>query len=102
MDWPSNTEACGGEARDRGSLSIWDSDIGTPIHFQESQASSPHEALNDVCLSRVQWDVRAPLQMCRKPMAFSKVSKGYSDMLSSCEIKDEPKYKPLQGNHAFF
>ena len=25
----------GGEAGDRGSLSIWHSDIGTPIHFQE-------------------------------------------------------------------
>ena len=28
-------DASGGEAGDRGSLSIWHIDIGTPIHFQE-------------------------------------------------------------------
>ena len=28
-------EASGGEAGDRVSLSIWHSDVGTPIHFQE-------------------------------------------------------------------
>ena len=31
----NNTDASGGEAGDRGSLSIWHSDVGTPIHFQE-------------------------------------------------------------------
>ena len=31
----NNTDATGGEAGDRGSLSIWYSDIGTPIRFQE-------------------------------------------------------------------
>ena len=30
-----NTDASGGEAGDRGTLSIWNSDIGIPIHFQE-------------------------------------------------------------------
>ena len=30
-----NTDASGGEAGDRGSLSSWNSDIGIPIHFQE-------------------------------------------------------------------
>ena len=42
--------------------------------FKKSQASSPYEALNAVCLSRVQRDVRPPLQMRRKTMAFSRVS----------------------------
>ena len=35
-------------------------------------------------------------------MAFSKVSTGDSDMPSSCEMKDEPEFKPLQGNRACF
>ena len=35
-------------------------------------------------------------------MAFSRVSTGASDMPSSCEMKDEPEFKPLQGNRAFF
>ena len=70
--------------------------------FKNSQASSPYEAFNSVCLSRVHRDVRPPVQMSRKLMAFSRVSTGNSDMPSSCEMKDEPEFKPLQGNRAFF
>ena len=33
--WQDNTDASGGEAGDRVSLSSWHSDIGIPIHFQE-------------------------------------------------------------------
>ena len=35
-------------------------------------------------------------------MAFSRVSTGDSDMPSSCEMKDEPIFKPLHVNGAFF
>ena len=70
--------------------------------FKNSQASSPYEALNSVCFSRGQRDVRPPVQMRRTPTAFSRVSTGDSDMPSSCEIKDEPEFKPLQGHRAFF
>ena len=35
-------------------------------------------------------------------MAFSRVSTGDLDIPSSCEMKDEPAFKPLQGNLAFF
>ena len=41
--------------------------------FNKSQASSPYEALNSVCLSRGQSDVWPPVQMRRKPVAFSRV-----------------------------
>ena len=37
-----------------------------------------------------------------EPMAFYRVSTGDSVMPSSCEVKDEPEFKPLQGNRAFF
>ena len=70
--------------------------------FKKRQESSPYEALNSVCLSRGQIYVRPPFQMSRIPKAFSRVSTGDSDMPSSCEMKDEPKFKPLQGNRAFF
>ena len=33
--WQDNTNTCGGEAGDRGSLSSLNSDIGIPIHFQK-------------------------------------------------------------------
>ena len=70
--------------------------------FKWSQASPPYEALNSVCLSKGQRDVRPPGQMRQKPMAFSRVSTGDSDMPSSCEMKEEPEFKPLQGNRAFY
>ena len=70
--------------------------------FKKSQASSPYEALNFVCLSREQRDVRPLVQMLWKPMPFSGVATGDSDMPSSCEMKDKPEFKPIQGNCAFF
>ena len=70
--------------------------------FKKGQASSPFEALNSVFLSRYQSDVIPPIQMRRRTMAFSRVSTGDSDIPSSCEMKHEPEFKPLQGNPAFF
>ena len=70
--------------------------------FKKSQASSPFEALKSARLSRCQWDVRPPVQTRWGPRAFSRVSTGDSDILSSCEMKDEPAFKPLQGNLTFF
>ena len=70
--------------------------------FKKSQASSPYEALNSVCLSRGQRDVRPPVHMRRTPTTFSRVSTGDSDIPSSCEMNDELELNPLQGNRAFF
>ena len=70
--------------------------------FKNSHSSSPFKALNSVCLSRCQRDVRTPVQVRQGPRAFSSMSTGDSDILSSCEIKDEAAFKPLQGNLAFF
>ena len=70
--------------------------------FKNSQASSPYEALNYVYLSRDQRDVRSPIQRRRTTTCFSRVTTGDTDMASSCEMKDEPEFKPLQGHRAFF
>ena len=70
--------------------------------FKKSQASSPFEALNSVCLSRYQRDVIPPIQMRRRTAAISRVSTGDLDIPSSCEMKHEPEFKPLQGKPAFF
>ena len=69
---------------------------------KKRKASSPFEALNSVCLSRCQSDMILPVQMRRRPRAFSRDSTGDSDIPSSCDMKHEPKFKPLQGNPAFF
>ena len=76
--------------------------LGLISIFNKSKASSPFEALNSVCLSRCQSDMIPPVQMRWRPMAFSRVSTGDSDIPSSCEMKHEPKFKPRQGNPAFF
>ena len=70
--------------------------------FKKSQASSLSKALKSVCLSRYQSDVIHPIQMRRKTTAFSHVSTGDPDNPSSCEMKQEPEFKPLQGYSAFF
>ena len=70
--------------------------------FKKSKALSPFEALNSVCLSRCQRDIIPHVQMRRKATTFSRVSTGDSDIPSLCDMKHEPKFKPLQGNPAFF
>ena len=70
--------------------------------FMKSQASSPFEALNSAHLSKSQMDVRPSVQKKLRTMAFSGVSTGNSDIPSSCEMKDEPAFKALQGKPAFF
>ena len=49
-----------------------------------------------------QKDVRPSVQKRLRTMAFSRVSTGDSVIPSSCEMKYEPAFKPLQGNPAFF
>ena len=70
--------------------------------FTKSQASSHFEALNSAHLSKSQMDVRLSVQKRLRTIAFSRVSTGDSDIPSSCEMNEEPAFKPLQGNPAFF
>ena len=76
--------------------------LGLLSIFKKSQASSTYEAFNYVCLLRAHREVMPPVQMTLTPTAISMVSTGDSDMPSSCEMKDEPEFMPLQGNRAFF
>ena len=69
--------------------------------FKKSQASSPFEALNSAHLSKSQMDVRTTVQKRLRTMSFSSISTGDSVIPSSCEMKYEPAFKPLQGNPAF-
>ena len=70
--------------------------------FTKTQASSPFEAMNSAHYSMCQKDVRASVQKRSRTMAFSRVSTGDSVIPSSCEMKYEPAFKPLQGIPAFF
>ena len=68
----------------------------------KSQSSSNFEALYSAHLSKSQMDVRPSVQKRLRTMAFSRVSTGDSDIPSSCEMKDEPAFKALQGMPVFF
>ena len=68
----------------------------------KSQASSPFEVMNSAHLSMCQNDVRPSIQKRWRTMAFSRVSTGDSVIPTSFEMKYEPAFKALQGNHAFF
>ena len=70
--------------------------------FTKNRASSPFEALNSAQISKSQVDVRPSVQKRLRTMAFSRVSTGDSDIHSSCEMKDEPAFKAMQGKPAFF
>ena len=76
--------------------------LGFLLIFKYSQASSPFEALNSPCLLKCQSDARPHFQMRRGTRANSRDSTGDSDIPSSCEMKDEPAFKPLQGIPTFF
>ena len=76
--------------------------LGLLSIFKKSQASSPYEAFNSVCLSRAHKYLRPPVQMTLTPTVFSRLSTLDSDMSLSCEMKDDPEFKPLQGHRAFF
>ena len=47
-------------------------------------------------------DVRPPVQVRLGPKAFSRDYPEDSDIPLPCEMKDEPTFKPLQGNPTFF
>ena len=69
--------------------------------FTKGQASSPVETLNSGHLSKSLLEVTTSVQKMLRTMAFSRVSTGYSDIPSSCEMKDEPTFMALQRNPAF-
>ena len=63
--------------------------LGFLTIFKNCQASSPFEALKSTWLTSCQRDVRLLFEMRWKPRAFCRVSRGDSDILSSCDMNDE-------------
>ena len=47
-------------------------------------------------------DVRPPVQMRQGTWVSSRISTQVSDISSSSQMKDEPAFKPLQGNPKLF
>ena len=63
--------------------------LGFLTILKNCQASSTFEAVNSMWLSRCQRHVRPLFEMKWRPRAFCRVSKGNSDILSSCDVNYE-------------
>ena len=86
----------------QGPFSVATEILGFLSIFKRSQVSSHFEALNSVCFSNCQRDVRSLVEMIRVTRSFSRVSTRDSDIPSSWEMLDQPAFKSLQGNPALF
>ena len=87
---------------DQGSLSSFHRDIGIPINFQEESSLVTFSSLEIHRPLKVSRDLRPPVQIRQGTRVSSSISTQDSDIPSSCDMKHEPKFKPLQGNPAFF
>ena len=102
LAWQGNTVTSGCEVGDQVSLSSFHRDIGIPINFQEESrlfnfwSLELHEPLE------VSRDVRPPVHLTRGTRVSSRISTHDSDIRSSCQMKDEPAFKPLQENPTLF
>ena len=84
------------------SLSSFHRDIGIPINFQEESSLFSFGSLDLREPLEVSRDVRPPVHMTRGTRVSSRISTQESDIPSSCQMKDEPAFKPLQGNPTLF
>ena len=84
------------------SLSSFHRDIGIPINFQEESSLVSFGSLELRDSLEVSRDVRPPVQVTRGTRVSSRISTQGSDIPSSCQMKDEPALKPLQGNPNLF
>ena len=81
---------------DQGSLSSFHRVIGIPINFQEESSLFSFRSLELHRPLEVSRDMRPPVQMRRGTRVSSRIFTQDSDIPSSCDMKHEPKFKPLQ------
>ena len=87
---------------DQVSLSSFHRDIGIPINFQKESGLGTFGSTELRGPLEVSRDVRPPVQMMRGTRVSSRISTQDSDIPSSCQMKDKPVFKPLQGNPTLF
>ena len=80
---------------DQGSLSSFHRYIGIPVNFQEESSLVSFLSLELHRPLEVSREVRPPVQVRRGTSVSSRISTQDSDIPSSCQMKDEPAFKPL-------
>ena len=81
---------------DQASLSSFHRDIGIRINFQEESGLSTLWSIELCGPLEVSRDLRPSVQMRLGPRGFSRECTEDSDIPLSCEMRDEPAFKPLQ------
>ena len=87
---------------DQATVSSFHRDIGIHINFQEDSGLRTFCSIELHGPLQVSSNVRPPVQMRLGPRASSRTCTEDSDLPLSCEMKDEPAFKPPQGNPTFF
>ena len=87
---------------DQASLSSFHKDVGVRINFQGESGLGTFRRTEVRGPLEMPRDVRPPVQMRLGPRAFSRDCTEDSNIHLSCEMKDEPAFKPLQGIPTFF
>ena len=87
---------------DQASLSSFHRDIGIPINIQGESDLVTFRSIEVHEPHKVSIDVRPPVKIRRGTRFFSRDYTEDSDIPLSCEMKDEPAFKSLQGNPTFF
>ena len=83
-------------------LSRFHRDNVIPINFEEESGLGTFCSIELRGPLEVSRDVRPPVHMRLGPRAFSRDCTVDSDIPLPCEMKEEPAFKPLQGNATFF
>ena len=84
------------------SLINWHSNISIPINFHEESGIVTFSSNELSVPLEVSKDVSPSVQKRWRTMAFSRVSTGDSVIPSSCEMKNEPAFKPCRETRLSF
>ena len=86
---------------DQASLSSFHRDIGIPINIQGESDLVTFRSIEVHEPHKVSIDVRPPVKIRRGTRFFSRDYTEDSDIPLSCEMKNEPAFKTLQGHPNF-
>ena len=86
---------------DHSPLSSLHRDIGIPINFHEESGLGRFRNTDLRGPLELPIDMRPPVEMIWD-IGFSLGTAQNIDIPLSCEMKQEPEFKPMQGNPAFF
>ena len=84
------------------SLSCSNIDFEIPVNIQEESRIFPFRSIELHVPLEVSKGCEASFEVRQGRNASSSVSTGNSLIPSSCDVKHEPAFKPLQGNPGFF